>query len=323
MDGLGLSDYARILTTIGRIAKSETPEALADRIVRDAAELIPTHACGWIEIHAETGFSYGTMNVPVDPVAVAREMADVIHAHPVFKAFQRTGDGRARAISDLVARRDYRASALYCRFLKKYRSEDQLIIAADFDANRLVVLTLNRDSWGFSEREKAILNALRDPLFHTHRRLRQLAEAALAHDGVALTQQARPVLIEALAAKGLNRREAETAALMAEGASNREIAAALTVCEGTVRKHVDRVFYKLGVRNRAAATRAALGLLQRAESARHPSQPQPQPIARLDQGRHARPAEAVSFARSRRTSARTQGTGRSTDDDTGRAEEER
>ena len=115
---------------------------------------------------------------------------------------------------------------------------------------------------GFSEREKAILDALREPLFHTYRRLRQLAEVALVQDGVSLTQQTRPVLIEALAAKGLNRREAETAAMMAEGCSNREIAAAMAICEGTVRKHVDRVFHKLGVHNRAAATRAALSLVR-------------------------------------------------------------
>jgi len=261
--GLGLADYERILVVVGRVVRSESPEALAAMIVEEAARLIPTHACGWIEIHADTGFSYGTMNVPVDPATVAREMAEVIHEHPIFQVFMRSGDGRARAISDLVTQRDYRASDLYRRFLKKYRSEDQLTIAETFDANRLAVLTLNRDTWGFAAREKAILDALREPLFQTYRRLRQLSEFALAQDGVSLMQQARPALIEALSAKGLHRREAETAAMMAEGASNREIAAAMGICEGTVRKHADRVFHKFGVRNRAAATRAVLTLLGR------------------------------------------------------------
>ena len=163
--GLSLSDYASILATVGRIVRSETPEALAAMIVRDVAGLIPTHACGWVEIHPDTGFSYGTMNVPVDPAAVAREMAEVIHAHPVFQAFQRTGDGRACAISDLVARRSYRASDVYCRFLKKYRSEDQLVIAATFDANRLIVLTLNRDTWAFRSARRRYWTRFANPCF--------------------------------------------------------------------------------------------------------------------------------------------------------------
>lgn len=173
----------------------------------------------------------------------------------------RTGDGQARAISDVVSRRTYQASDLYQRFLKKYGSEDQLIIADSFNGNRLMVLTLNRDKWGVPDREKALLNALRTPLFCSYRRLRQLAEMALAHDGVTLAQQARPLLVGRLLAKGLYRREAEAAALMAEGASNREIATVLGISEGTVRKHVDRVFCKLGVHNRAAATRAVLSVV--------------------------------------------------------------
>lgn len=66
--------------------------------------------------------------------------------------------------------------------------------------------------------------------------------------------------------KGLHPREAEVAAILAEGDSNRAIAAALEISEGTVRKHVNRIFLKLGVHNRAAATRAALGVLPRQES---------------------------------------------------------
>ncbi len=259
--GVFSPDGEAVVSLMQRVVACDSPETLASTVVHAIPQLIPTHACGWIEIHADSGYSYGTMNVPVDPAVVAREMNAVIHAHPVFQAFMRTRDGQARAISDLVSRRTFQTSDLYLKFLGKYRSEDQLCVAEAFDGIRLVTLTLNRDTWGFTEREKTLLNALRPVLFQTFRRLRQLADYSLAHDGVSLGPETRSVLIATLMTKGLTRREAEVTALLTEGACNHEIAKTLGISQGTVRKHVDRVFLKLGVHNRTAATRAALALL--------------------------------------------------------------
>jgi DNA-binding NarL/FixJ family response regulator len=50
---------------------------------------------------------------------------------------------------------------------------------------------------------------------------------------------------------GLTRREIEVVQLIAAGHSNREIAAALFVSEGTVKTHVNHIFAKTGVRDRA------------------------------------------------------------------------
>lgn len=56
---------------------------------------------------------------------------------------------------------------------------------------------------------------------------------------------------QALAAShGLNPREAEVLELMFAGHTNREMAAALFISESTVKKHVNAVYRKLGVRNR-------------------------------------------------------------------------
>jgi DNA-binding CsgD family transcriptional regulator len=58
---------------------------------------------------------------------------------------------------------------------------------------------------------------------------------------------------KSLESMGLTRREAEVSAWMAEGKSNSEIAQILAVRPLTVKKHLERIFEKLGVENRTAA----------------------------------------------------------------------
>jgi DNA-binding CsgD family transcriptional regulator len=63
-------------------------------------------------------------------------------------------------------------------------------------------------------------------------------------------------------ALALTAREAEVLEHVARGCSNGEIAQALSVAPGTIKKHLDNVFVKLGVRNRIQATRAWLEATQ-------------------------------------------------------------
>jgi DNA-binding NarL/FixJ family response regulator len=65
-----------------------------------------------------------------------------------------------------------------------------------------------------------------------------------------------------LAELGLSAREAEVLERVARGRSNAEIGLDLGIAAGTVKKHLDNVFAKLGVRNRIQATRAWLEATQ-------------------------------------------------------------
>jgi DNA-binding CsgD family transcriptional regulator len=55
--------------------------------------------------------------------------------------------------------------------------------------------------------------------------------------------------------QSLSPRELRVLRLVAEGASNAEVSAQLSVSVATVRKHLEHIYLKLGVRNRTAAAR--------------------------------------------------------------------
>jgi DNA-binding NarL/FixJ family response regulator len=76
-------------------------------------------------------------------------------------------------------------------------------------------------------------------------------------------------LAERIQGPDLTKRQAQILQCVAEGKSNKEIGAALSITEGTVKLHVNRIFYKLGVRSRAAAAAKALrvGLARLSKSA--------------------------------------------------------
>jgi len=59
----------------------------------------------------------------------------------------------------------------------------------------------------------------------------------------------------------LTEREAEVLLWTARGKSNREMSEILSISPRTVNKHLERIFTKLGVENRAAATSVAMGVL--------------------------------------------------------------
>jgi DNA-binding NarL/FixJ family response regulator len=68
---------------------------------------------------------------------------------------------------------------------------------------------------------------------------------------------ARPTVVSEGDADGLTRREVEVLRLIAMGRSNREIIEQLHISEATIKTHINRIFAKTRVRDRAQAVRYA------------------------------------------------------------------
>jgi DNA-binding CsgD family transcriptional regulator len=79
-----------------------------------------------------------------------------------------------------------------------------------------------------------------------------------------VVQLLRPYLVRLLAHSnsglGLTRREIEILCWVAAGRTNAETGAILGIAPGTVKKHLDRIYEKLGVGTRTEAAIAAIGV---------------------------------------------------------------
>ena len=101
-------------------------------------------------------------------------------------------------------------------------------------------------------------------------RLHQQTEEDEAGEGewlIVMQEESDAALIATMSASfGLTAREAEVLYWVAKGKINRDIAAIVGASTATVKKHLERVFAKLGVETRTAAAGMALGRLRQ----RHP-----------------------------------------------------
>ncbi|MEO3780707.1 response regulator transcription factor [Micromonospora sp. B11E3] len=130
------------------------------------------------------------------------------------------------------------------------RPRRRVVMLTTFDLDEYVYRALRAGACGFllkTTPPKALGEAL-----HSAARGDALLSPAITRRLIDhYTATARAVRAPGLA--GLTARETEVLRLMARGLSNREIAAQLFLGEATVKTHVNRIFAKLGVRDRVQA----------------------------------------------------------------------
>jgi DNA-binding CsgD family transcriptional regulator len=146
----------------------------------------------------------------------------------------RTGDERSVTMrSDFLDLAGWRASEMYDVMFRPLGIDHELMCPLPGVQGRLRrVLFFRSGSYGFSERDRAVLTLARPHLVeHLHRR---------TGSDEALTD-----------------RQLEILSLVAQGHSNADVARALHLSPHTVRTHLENAFARLGVTTRAAAVARA------------------------------------------------------------------
>jgi DNA-binding CsgD family transcriptional regulator len=163
--------------------------------------------------------------------------------NPIFQDLQRTRSGTTQRLSDLVSHADLHALPLYVDILEPLGVEYQVAFSIAFRHPLILAFSLSRRRRDFTDAEVATLDLLRPHLSRTYRRLRKQAEHAM------------PALERTF---GLTGREGEILGQLVTGATILSIAGDLNIAESTVRKHLEHIYRKLEVANRAEATALAV-----------------------------------------------------------------
>lgn len=182
--------------------------------------------------------------------------------HPHSAYYQRTGDGAARRLSEIISTSALRRTVFFNEISRKNRLIRQLTIYVPAPPSHTAMVALCRESPDFSARDSSLLELLR-PHIASAWRLAWERERDRVELRRLISRQRMPAGAAEVAAAARRRfalapREAEVLGWVAQGKTNAEIAIILGLASGTVKFYVERILARLGCETRTAAAHTAL-----------------------------------------------------------------
>ncbi len=231
------SDYRGILEFVHAAGEVGGSDPFPEQVLARLRELVPCDVVSYGDFDRRghvwrTGVRYS--GEPRAPVTSAIREA---HAQLVGQYPYRPWSPEARhpiRWSDLLSRREWHALDLYWEVCRPLDGEYELELWLATPGGMAGGFAFDSFEHDFSERDKLVLDTLQPHL-------------------VQLWRNAGARQRESRSLTALTPREHEILLWVARGKSNSEIAAVLYIAPGTVRKHLDNVYDKLGVSNRAGA----------------------------------------------------------------------
>jgi DNA-binding CsgD family transcriptional regulator len=237
---------ARALPVLYALTPIEQYPARALSVVR---QLIAGDKGDYTEVDTGTG----EFRVLVDPEPpqlrlLAPARAAYTHQHPVLAHYLRSDDPGARMISDFLRPREFHRLGLYGEFFSPLGVEYQLTVEVGGQpAGPRAGISIDRESLGFSEHDRALLDRLQPHLAAARSNAIRFSQALSRPQSTGLGSTPAAVLDR------LSDRERDVLARIASGCTNAQIARVLDISVGTVRKHVEHILSRLGVPSRTAA----------------------------------------------------------------------
>ncbi|WP_419812460.1 response regulator transcription factor [Bacterioplanoides sp.] len=253
------------LALIALTNRADTPEKLREIVVYGLGSIMESVSCWWTEMQVSLiGRQDPTTTLTLghsdwDNGQEIESFNKHTAMHPVIaRCIQ--GERNALSMSDCMSDTEFQKLTLYKEHYAPLAIKDQLSVGTVHNGT-ILGISVNRDTWGFSDDERLMLSYIGHCLFPVYFTL-------LAKETLQNTRQ--PVIevnINAIAnhhlALGVTQREAELLALVGYGKSNKQIAAIMGISEGTVRKHLENAFRRLNVTNRVSAIVKAIEITAR------------------------------------------------------------
>lgn len=191
MHELSRDDLAEALEVVSSVNQAGN----RDTFFRDAlAAVVRVVRCAVASINEVDPVS-GRFNYWMEPASfplperAAEIFAGLAPTHPMLRLYEDTGDGSAHRISDIWTTEEFHASRLYQDFYRLMDIEFQISFTFPAPRPTVLAMALSRTDEDFSERDKAMLDAVRPHLSQAWRtagdreRLQALAGAATSAVG--------------------------------------------------------------------------------------------------------------------------------------------
>ena len=250
MERLGPSDYEAVLEFVRRLYAVGRAEGFARQAIVGLARLIDSDVLTYNEVdpieHRATMVEEPAGAIPLAFVATLGRLA---HEHPLITHYALTHESQPLRISDFLSLTQFRRLDLHNELFRPLRINYQLAVTIPSPPDVVIGITFNRFRKDFSERERALLAAIRPHLAQAYRNVSERETLVERAETAERALWSTP----ATALASLTRREHDVLVLVADGKTNLQIAHRLSLSSRTVQKHLEHVYDKLGVRTRTAA----------------------------------------------------------------------
>ena len=234
----------QLLPCVGGLLELDDPAQLPYLLAEPLKRLIPYDFLVYNEIDTATG-AIVTVSDPDGIEAGNAAFEAYAYQHPLINYYQRTHDPNVLRLSDHISRPELHRLELYNEFLHPFGLEEMIVCTLPAAPKVAIGMVLTREKRDFSPDECDLLSRLRPYVLRAYQSARRRRGGAFSSDH--------------LQSLGLTLREAEVLQAVRRGARNKAIAHELGITVRTVKKHLERVYDKLGVESRTAALAVATG----------------------------------------------------------------
>ena len=235
-------DLSAVLEFLELAWANAGPSAFPLETVEALGELIPCDAIGYAEIDR---VNRRVLDYAGNDGGSGDDLFwSIADEHPLCHHQQAYADFSALRLSDVISHAQLVRTRVYAEWFAPAGVVAELEVGIARSRARTRNFVLNRTSGDFSERDVAVLQMVAP-------HLTRIEEMTRLRGALEVSEPGRFEL--------LTPREGEVLELVAAGLTNAAIAERLWISPGTVKKHLDNVYAKLGVTNRAAAVAARPG----------------------------------------------------------------
>ncbi|MDH6612724.1 DNA-binding CsgD family transcriptional regulator [Streptomyces sp. SAI-208] len=258
MADLSQRDYAHMLDMAVAVLESRTPESMWHLVGQEILEVFHATTTIFVDLRwrQKVGHSEGWAPewVGRTPIAelVGRRMRQ---EHPLFR-YTASGERRPATVDEVCDRADWLRSDCYHEAFEIYGTTRQMALPLPMTGEVIRGFIMGRPGKDFTRRETALAHRLQPLLRSVDIHVREMRRLRRPSEG-----EGEPPQPERIACgMGITPRELTVLNVLAEGLTAAAMARRLGISVRTVHAHLDRLYRKLGTRDRLATVLLAKDL---------------------------------------------------------------